>query len=157
MGVRQQCPLFWGDLAPPDPERLHKMSHHNMYSKIVKKLYLYCMYDWKSITCSGSEINDFIIIIIKGRGFYLKIIFSDLHHGAFHQNFSVFAPSKCTEFNKTHLLLEIFKIWLLFKSVLYWRGYGTYTVSENECRTPSKEHHEMRSIWQPKIVASLLL
>ena len=40
-GVRQQYPLFWGDLAPPDPERLHKMSH-NMYSKTVKKVFCIC-------------------------------------------------------------------------------------------------------------------
>ena len=63
MGVRQQCPLFWGDLAPLEPERLHKMSHHNMYSKNC--IFNVCMIEKIVIlTCSGSEINDFIIIII---------------------------------------------------------------------------------------------
>ena len=105
LGVRQQCPLFWGDLAPPDPERLHKMSHHNMYSKIVKKLYLYCMYDWKSITCSGSEINDFIIIINKSVVSVSRCIYSVLDL-----------------FNEVHFLIKVKSKSLLTDATQIWHS-----------------------------------
>ena len=61
----------------------------------------------------------------KGCDFYWKTIFSDLLHSEFHQNLAVFTTSNCTEFNQTHSFLEILKMMLPFKSVLYWRGYGS--------------------------------
>ena len=60
----------------------------------------------------------------KGRGFYSIIVFSVLHNGSFHQTSSIFTIRICTNFSKMHLFLIIFQMWLLFQSVLYWRGYS---------------------------------
>ena len=45
----------------------------------------------------------------------------------------IFVIHNCTKFNKMHLFLTFFKVQLLFKSVLYWRGYGIYLLFGAQC------------------------
>ena len=52
-----------------------------------------------------------------------KLFFQTITMVHFSKNFSVFAIHKCTEFNKMHLFLEIFRVQVLFKSILYWPRY----------------------------------
>ena len=42
--------------------------------------------------------------------------------------FLVYIISNRTKLNKTHLFLAFFKVRLLFRNVLYWRGCGTYEL-----------------------------
>ena len=53
-----------------------------------------------------------------------KLFFQPCTKAHFRKISSIFFKHNCMKFNKTHLFLAFFKVRLLFKCVVYWRGCG---------------------------------
>ena len=60
----------------------------------------------------------------KGFNSIQKIFLQPSTFVSFRWILSTFTIKNCTKFSKLHLFLRIFIVRLLFKSVLYWCGYG---------------------------------
>ena len=94
-----------------------------------------CLFQiWSKYNFADSVINfvpkyKFTVpALIKDAASIQKLFFQSSTMVQFCQISSIFSIFDCTNFNKTHLLLVNFWVRLLFKSVLYWRGYGIFCI-----------------------------